>query len=254
MQFLEQFTLTNKLNGVSGKLKTLFAVLTLLVCSFSTAYIVPLLVFCIMLAVTIVVAGIPPRFYAKLILAPAGFGLVTFVLMLFFFGKEPFFSIHAGNLILTATKDGFDMALISVGRMLGSVSCLLFLALTTPMADIFALLKKLKLPDVFIDLSMLIYRFIFIMVQEALRMEYAQKMRLGYSDVKGSFRALSLLAGNLFVRSWDSADKMLTAMNSRGYEGIIHVLDDDSPIPRMHLLSLAGFELVLVSLNFILPR
>lgn len=254
MQFLEQFTLTNKLSGVSGKLKTLFAVLTLLVCSLSAAYIVPLLVFCIMLVATVLVAGIPPRFYAKLMLAPAGFGVITFVLMMFFFGSEPFFSVHAGDLTLTATKDGFDMALISVGRMLGSVSCLLFLALTTPMADIFAVLKKLKLPDVFIDLSMLIYRYIFILVQEALRMEYAQKMRLGYSDVKGSFRALSLLAGNIFVRSWDNADKMLTAMNSRGYEGIIHVLDDDSPIPRMHLLGLAGFELVLLSLNLVLPR
>ena len=42
-------------------------------------------------------------------------------------------------------------------------------------------------------------------------------------------------------------------MNSRGYEGIIHVLEDDSPMPRIYLLALVSFELALMSLNLILP-
>jgi len=254
MQILEQFALNNNLSGAPGKLKVLFAVLTLLVCSLSSSVIVPMLVFCIMFAVTVGWGRIPLTLYAKLLFAPASFGLVAFLAMVFFFGKDLSFSIHVAGLTLTATEDGIDMALISVGRMLGSVSCLFFLVLTTPMADIFAVLKKLHLPDVFIDLSMLIYRYIFILMQEALRMEHAQKMRLGYSDIKGSFNALALLAGNLFIRSWDSAERMLTAMNARGYDGTIHVLEDEPPLSRIHLLGVVGFELALISINFIFPR
>jgi cobalt/nickel transport system permease protein len=114
-------------------------------------------------------------------------------------------------------------------------------------------LYKLHLPAVFIELSMLIYRNIFIMLQEALRMEYAQKMRLGYSDISGSIRALSMLAGNLFIRSWDSAERTLVAMDSRGYDGTIRVLEEDPPVSGTFLFELVGFELVLIYLNIIIP-
>jgi cobalt/nickel transport system permease protein len=121
------------------------------------------------------------------------------------------------------------------------------------MADIFVLLHKLHLPAVFIELSMLIYRNIFVMLQEALRMEYAQKMRLGYSDISGSIHALSMLAGNLFIRSWDSAERTLIAMDSRCYDGTIRVLVEDPPVSKTFLFGLVGFELVLIYLNIIIP-
>ena len=253
MQLLEDYAVNNNLSNASGKSKMLFSCMTLLVCVFSTSIIVPLLIFVIMIIVTVGWARIPLKFYIKLLLAPIGFGLIALIAMTFFFGIEPWFSIDIFGFTLTATKDGFSRALISTGRMLGSVTCLLFLALTTPMADIFVLLHKLHLPAVFIELSMLIYRNIFVMLQEALRMEYAQKMRLGYSDISGSIRALSMLAGNLFIRSWDSAERTLIAMDSRCYDGTIRVLVEDPPVSKTFLFGLVGFELVLIYLNIIIP-
>lgn len=253
MHLLEEYALNNNLSGASGKSKMLFSGMTLLVCVFSTSIIVLLLIFFIMFIMTVGRARIPFWFYIRLLFAPISFGIIALVAMLFFFGIDPWFCVDIGGLTLIATKDGFSTALISVGRMLGSVTCLLFLSLTTPMSDIFALLKKLHLPAVFIELSMLIYRYIFIMLQEAMRMEYAQKMRLGYSNISGSISAFAMLAGNLFIRSWDSAERMLIAMNSRGYEGTIHVLEEDPPISKIFLFGLVSFELVLIFLNRILP-
>ncbi|HEC32216.1 MAG TPA: cobalt ECF transporter T component CbiQ [Deltaproteobacteria bacterium] len=254
MHLMEDFALNNKLSGVPGELKALFAGLTLLVCVFSTSVIVPLVIFGIMLVATVVWAGIPLKFCTKLLSTPAGFGLIAFLTILFFFGMDPWFTIPLGRFTFTATKDGLELGLISVGRMLGGVSCLLFLALTTPTADIFAILKKFRLPTAFIELSMLIYRYIFIFLEEALRMEYAQKMRLGYPDFKGAIHAFALLASNLFIRGMENADKMLIVMNARCYDGVIHIPEEDSPLYRTHPLEMAGvigFELVLISLNFI---
>jgi len=253
MHLLEDFALNNRLSAVPGELKLLFAGLTLLVCVLSTSVIVPLLIFGTMLSMAIGWAGIPVRFYTKLLSAPLSFGMIAFLTILFFFGTDPWFTIPFGRFTLIATKDGFELGLISVGRMFGGVSCLFFLALTTPIADIFAILKKLRLPTVFIELSMLIYRYIFICLEEALRMEYAQKMRLGYSDFKGAIHAFALLASNLFIRSLERGDKMLIAMNARCYDGTIHIPEENLPIHRTHPLELVGvivFELVLIFLNF----
>ncbi len=63
------------------------------------------------------------------------------------------------------------------------MSSLFFIALTTPAVELFSVMRDLRLPKEFVDLSMLIYRYIFVLIGEAIAMHNAQVMR---TDTRGS--------------------------------------------------------------------
>ncbi len=112
-------------------------------------------------------------------------------------------------------------------RALSAVSITYFLALSTPMTCFFESLYKLKLPKLFISLMELIYRYIFILIDEAAAMYKAQKLRLGYRDFKSSLLCISELAAMLFIRAYKRADFSYQALLSRGYDGDITTISQE---------------------------
>ena len=96
---------------------------------------------------------------------------------------------------------------------------LFFIALTTPMAEILEILQRLRVPAVFVDLTMLTYRFIFILIEEAGQIYRAQVMRLGYGRFRESIQSFGMLAGALFLRTWESGEALILAMDARCYDG-----------------------------------
>ena len=72
---------------------------------------------------------------------------------------------------------------------------------------------------------MIIYRYIFIIYEQAVEIWQAQVMRLGYSRPKESIRSFSMLCGMLFISSWIAGEDLIRAMDCRCYDGIIPSLD-----------------------------
>lgn len=52
----------------------------------------------------------------------------------------------------------------------------------------------------------------------------AQEARLGYRDFKGSMQALGTLLSTVFVRSLRRGDRVFSALESRGYTGVLITL------------------------------
>ena len=53
-------------------------------------------------------------------------------------------------------------------------------------------------------------------------------------------RSVALVAGNLFIRTLEQGERTFTAMNARGYDGNIRVLED---LPRPKKTALFGIML-----------
>ncbi|WP_459201320.1 cobalt ECF transporter T component CbiQ [Methanococcus sp. CF] len=241
----------NNLKSVNSTLKVIFAISSLLVCVFSNNFIVPLLITIIMSFVVIFAAKIPKNIYLKLLAVPVGFGIITFVMMAFLFGTDVYTSFDFFGITVNLLKDGFSLGLLTFFRMLGGVSCTLFLALTTPFTELFCILKKSKMPKNMLEIAMMMYRYIFILLDEALTMENSQKTRLGYKNFKTSYHSLGLLTGSLFIKSLDKGDVIYNSLNSRGYDGNLMFFGDITH-PRTFSVALVGvFELLLISLNYI---
>jgi len=128
--------------------------------------------------------------------------------------------------------------------------CLYFLALTTPMIELFAVLKAARLPESLIELSMLIYRYIFVFLDMALCIRYAQTIRLGYSNFRRSINSIGMLASTLFIRSWEQGDKLFLAMNSRCYDGKMTLFEVKRPVKATELLLTSAYFISTLALFY----
>jgi cobalt/nickel transport system permease protein len=97
------------------------------------------------------------------------------------------------------------------------VSALVLLVSTTPLSALLAGVRRLGCPALFVDLLALTYRYLFVLVEEAMRLRRAAAAR-GYRP-RWLPQAIIVgrLVGNLFVRSYERAERVYGAMRLRGY-------------------------------------
>lgn len=174
----------------------------------------------------------------------------SLIIAVFFGYGEPLAEIVLPFFRWTIFRSGVTMGITTFFRVEGAVSCLYFLVLTTTMTDIFIILRRVHMPKILIEMSLLIYRYIFVFMEVTARMYTAQKLRLGYSSWKKRIRSTALLAGNLFIRTLEQGERTFIAMNARGYDGTIRTLDE-LPRPRtIYLIGVVLFNTMLVLLTF----
>ena len=82
-----------------------------------------------------------------------------------------------------------------------------------------AALRWASVPHTWIEIAMLMYRYLHILFEQAASVVSAQSVRLGYSGLRRSFQSLGSLAGMVILRSLDQAEKSHEAMMARGYRG-----------------------------------
>jgi cobalt/nickel transport system permease protein len=246
---LDYYAHNNGLRNVNTTFKLLFALCTLTICVASPSPLIPLFIFILVPIILIFKAQISFKFYFKFISIPFCFALITFLYMALFFGvNDPWIYLGSlGPLELTIFRDGIQMGFLVFSRMLGAFSCLLFLAFTTPMTEIFSLLHRLRIPPIMVELSMLMYRFIFLFLDETEKMHQSQKTRLGYSNWKNSLRCWGMLGGNLFIRTWFQGEKLQMAMESRGYNGTLKTMNEIEFPGSKNIILLVSFELLLLA-------
>jgi cobalt/nickel transport system permease protein len=249
---LDDYALMSPLRHRNNLLKLAIILFGLLVGVSATSPIPPLFIaFCMSFA-TIALGRAPLKLYFKLLLAPMGFAVVSVLIIAFFSGSGP--EMLAFELLgyqLSVRTDGFELALLVLSRSISGMCCLYFLALTTPMIELFAVLKASRLPESVIELSMLIYRYIFVFLDMALSIRYAQTVRLGYSSFRRSLHSLGMLWSTLFIRSWEQGDKLFLAMNSRCYDGKMTLFKVHRPVGAPELLLTSAYFFLTLALLYL---
>jgi cobalt/nickel transport system permease protein len=111
-----------------------------------------------------------------------------------------------------------------VARSFAALTCLLFLALTTPATDLIVGLRRLGLPAEIAEIALLMYRFLFLLGDTAMAMDSAQAARLGHFGAKRRLRSLGLLIANLLPRALGRARRLEVGLAARGWNGEMRVL------------------------------
>jgi cobalt/nickel transport system permease protein len=117
------------------------------------------------------------------------------------------------------------------------------------MTDILEVLRQLHTPQLLLELMLLIYRYIFILLESASAITTAQSARLGHRDVRTSLKSFSTMVSSVFVRSIKRANALYTAMESRCYDERIQVLPEYHPAKTREILWIVGFELLLLAMT-----
>jgi cobalt/nickel transport system permease protein len=152
------------------------------------------------------------------------------------------YSLELAHIFLNLEYLGF----LVFARMLGGFSCLAFIALTTPMNGLFSVLERFRILKIVLELAMLMYRFIFVFLDEAINMYHSQGNRLGYSSLKNSFKSMGMLGSNLFIRTWMRGEQTYFAIESRCYDGSIPTIKTQDKIGTKNTLLLVSFESLLL--------
>ncbi len=218
---LEEVAQHNALVQVNPYTKLLMGLGSIILVLFSPNYFIPLAIAGILSLVLLTLARIHPHFYLRVLAIPLGFAVMSvMVIVLTAGGNEPLWNFPLTSwVVISITPESLHKGIMAFCRIIGGMCALFFISLTTPMTDLFGVMKRLRIPDLFIDIAMLIYRFIFIFMDRSTEIYQAQIMRGSYTKPKESIRSLGMLIGSLFITSWDDGEHLVRAMDARCYTG-----------------------------------
>lgn len=186
------------------------------------------------LVVSVLACKVPLREYLGILAVPLMFIVLGCVAIAVQIGT-------AGGPRLYLSRESVMEAGNVVLRTLGAVSILYVLVLSTPVHEIIAVSRRLHVPKIMTELMVLIYRYIFLLVEAQQTMRHAAESRLGYCDFRTSCRTFGNSMSSLLLVSIRKASRYYDAMLSRGYDGELLFLEEAKPVKGWQVALLAAF-------------
>lgn len=227
MLSIDQYAHTNKLAAINANQKIFLSIGALLSVWLTRNLAVTIWTLVLMSFLIVYIARIPLRYYLLLLLAPASFCLLGVLSIVISFTtsstipSEVIWYSSILNIKLFIVYSDLLQAVQLFYTAFGTVTCLYFCILTTPMYEINHLLKKMYIPDIIIELMALTYHFIFLFLDCMYKIYTAQQTRLGYQTLKSSFHSLALLIVALIREIFNRNEWMILAMKARNIESFL---------------------------------
>ena len=254
MILIDKLAYSSKLRYKSPNLKAFLAIGSLVICIVLSRLIISLIILLSMGILTVFIGKTPLLRYLKLMLIPLLFLFLSTIAIIFNISNEPldFFSFKIGIKFISVSYYSLYFALNLILTALASVSCLYFLTLTTPITDILNVLKKLHCPSIILELMLLIYRYIFVLLNTANSIQISQKCRLSNRNFKTSITAMGQMLSVLLVNSFKKASYLYDSMESRCFNGEINVLSESYRAKKPEIIMAVLFEILLIVIALIL--
>ncbi|HXX64844.1 MAG TPA: energy-coupling factor transporter transmembrane component T [Bacteroidota bacterium] len=99
------------------------------------------------------------------------------------------------------------------------LATLVLLSNTTAFSDILHVLQKARVPSLFVTVLALMYRYVFLLIDQAERMTRARRSRTLAPNAISRWSLAATIVGQLFVRSTERAERIFDAMTARGWRG-----------------------------------
>lgn len=139
--------------------------------------------------------------------------------------------------------------LLLITRVAGVVLSVIFLSMTTSMNKILAALHWFRVPRVFVEIALLIYRYIFLLLEDAVIIRDAQKVRMGHIGFMRGLSSTAQLAGAVVIRAYDRSVAACEAMETRGYSNKIHFDHCSGTLNRRDIYAVCAVLLVILALT-----
>ena len=176
----------------------------------------------------------PPSVMMKLFIYAQAFIIIAALLFAVVLPAENeiVMTITLFGLKINFTDAGVSFAILIYARATAALLLMFAFAVSTPVPHLSNALKKLKLPDVFVEMMVLIYRYTFLLMESAERMHLAAECRFGYSGYGKSMRTTSKLFVGVFMRSLDTAERGQVTLQCRNYRGEFKSLSEYDKVSK----------------------
>jgi cobalt/nickel transport system permease protein len=140
-------------------------------------------------------------------------------------------------------------ALVTVKATIGTVSAVL-LGATTSFPDVLHGLERMRAPRLLTVIAAFMYRYLFVIADEARRMRAALAARAYRPRHVAQAAALGRVVTALFLRTYERGERVYLAMLARGYRGSMPRLSALA-FRRMDVAFLAGLAALLLPMRVI---
>jgi len=171
-------------------------------------------------------ARLPPLYVLKRSVVVLPFVLVVALSLPFFEDGREAGSYNIEWWKVSISYDGLLLLWNVVVKSWLSALSLILLSATTPFPRLLKGLERLGVPRVMVMILSFMYRYIFVLVDEAMRLGRARDSRNLGGGLLWRARTLGNMIGTLFLRSYERAERVYQAMLARGFDGEIRTLDE----------------------------
>jgi len=224
---------SSPLHRLDPRVKLVLTLAYILTCALTPegAWPVYVLLFALILSVEILSALSIRSVHRRALLA-LPFMLAALPVM-FTSGGDSLLSLPVGSWEFTIYTQGLIRFISVALKSWLSVQAAVLLASSTPFPDLLYSLRAIRVPKLLVAMFGLMWRYLFVLADEAVRLTRARAARSGVgseTDGRGrkvrhggtlSWRARVTggMAGNLFLRAFERSDRIYMAMVARGYDG-----------------------------------
>ena len=212
----ERAAQSNRWRTVCPRAKALFAASGLFAAYLAATPGAALAVAALLVLTTLAGARVPLRIYLRVMAAPLVFlalGTVSLVL-----------SVDPQTLAWSVSPSSVTQAAEVSARSLAAVAALIFLALSTPLADLVGLLRRLRVPETLLEMMVVGYLMLFVFEAARRDIAAAQAARLGYASTRRAWRSVGELLAALAVEVWRRAADLGAAAQARNGDGPLRFL------------------------------
>ena len=126
----------------------------------------------------------------------------------------------------TASQEGLEAVLSILAKSWLSMLAAVILTATTPAVELLRAMRSLGLPRLLVATVSFMYRYLFVIGEEALSLMRARDSRnarlpgqKGGGTLGWRAKVLGNMVGSLFLRTYERSERVYAAMQARGYDG-----------------------------------
>ncbi len=179
--------------------------------------------FCLIFSLFLV-SKVPLFYVLKRSLVIFPFVLLIAIFIPFFKGGEVAGSYNLWQWQISVTQSGLFILINIVFKAWLCILSLILLSATTKITDLLKGLQRLGVPRVIVLIISFMYRYIFVVVDEMMRMRQARDSRNFGGKRWHQFKTIGNMIGTLFIRSYERGERVYAAMLSRGFDGEMRTL------------------------------
>lgn len=195
----------------------------------------------------VLLAGLPLRKVFLRLLAVNSLIVLLWVFLPFTFRGEVLFRLGP----LSASKEGVLHATLISLKANAIILVLVSLVSTMSVFDMGRAMRRLRIPTKIVHLFLFAYRYVHVIYMEYQRIMKAIKIR-GFQPKTDmhTYRTYAYLLGMLFIKSYDRAERVRSAMLCRGFSGRFYDLGEfiftvsDWVLTVLMLLGVTGIALI----------
>ncbi|MBN1936117.1 MAG: cobalt ECF transporter T component CbiQ [Anaerolineae bacterium] len=191
----------------------------------------------LIVATLLIASRVPPSVALKRSLIALPFASMIALSIPFTHVGQTLWSAQFGRWTLAVTDQGLTLFASIVIKAWLSVLVSGLLVATTSFPTLLQAMQALRVPRILITIISFMYRYLFVLVDEATRLQTARQARsAGGARAGGTMlwriKVLGGMIGSLFIRSYERSERIYQAMLSRGYDGQWPALTQPAWQPR----------------------